>query len=796
MLRSILKAGGILFLTVLSVHQTNAQTTWVVGNKGGIQWNAAGVPAPISFPNSHPGVEGTAVYNDNQGNLQFFSEGKSLWNRDWQITANGNGLLGDVSGTQSAVFLDFPNDTNKVILLVVDGWGTVGNPANPSDPNTGLTMSIIDKTLNNGKGDIISGQKNISIKAPVEERIAVCRKPGCAGYWVVVQGCDAENDKFYAYSVGPQGLDINNPVISSVGYAHGSPLGEMEFSPDGTKLAYNAWLDYFVAVFDFNSTSGVFSNPRQKFYNQGLGTPYGVEFSPNGQYLFVAANYWNNAIYRLSLPDLSDELQLANTFNQGYDYGLITTGPDGKIYMGRNGKNYISCLSTPNNADPGFVDQAFTLSAGNISTVGLPVTFKGLRLPQRSISVTKLNNCQVPVAVKFQVNDSSGIINPIWNFGNGNTSTKFNPTYNYPAYGNFLVTFSYTDPKSGCTATRTDSVKLKAPELPPILTAESRDSCTKISRIRFVLQDTILYMTYNWQNSLNQTGNSSQFSFGVPAGNYSATGQFLDRFGCIHPWSNKFNISAYPDLPNLKLLNQKLSSPCNSNLVVLFSLADSMSFQNIRWRIGAAEYSSQSLLQSLPTNQPTTIYVSALTKPGKCIRKDSITINPTTFQYDSLSLKTRFELQSCDRLTASISFRPVNQYAYSWDFGAGFPIVKTISDTLLILPYSSQGKQNIHLTATWNNTCEFHQHFVVDIPQTLIPNLITANGDGKNDAFILPFPEDISKIEIYNRWGKRVFENQGYKNDWKPDDISEGAYFFHLRYGSGPSCTGWLQVVK
>jgi PKD repeat protein len=612
----------------------------------------------------------------------------------------------------------------------------------------------------------------------------------------VVQGCDAENDKFYTYSVGPQGLDVNNPIISAVGFTHGSPLGEMEFSPDGTKLAYNAWLDYFVALFDFNSSTGVFSNPRRKFYDQGLGTPYGVEFSPNGQYLFVAANYFNNAIYRLTLPDLSNELQFANTSSQGYDYGLLSTGPDGKIYMGRRDKDYISCLSTPNDADPGFVNQAISLSSGNISTIGLPLTFRVLSKLNRSISVTRTGGCQLPISVKFQVNDTTQIVNPIWNFGNGTTSAQFNPTYQYPAFGNYQVTFSYTDPKTGCTSTRTDSVKLQAGLSPTILSTETRDSCSKKSTFRLMV-DSSLFVSFNWQNSLGQSSDRSEFSFEANSGTIQISGEWLDTANCPSAWNSSIISLPYPDLPKLKIVNDKQNSTCDSNTIVHLTIEDSLRFQNILWRIGTTEYSGHSFHQSLPAKQPTKIYLTALSRQGKCPLKDSLTITPSPFQFDSLAYKIGFKLQSCSQLNTVISFRPVSQYSYSWDFGAGYLIVKTVSDTMIVLPFANPGKQTIQLTAQWNNSCEFSQKLNVEIPKAVIPNLITANGDDINDAFILPFPEEIKRIEIYNRWGGPVFENLGYKNDWKPaDDLEAGSYFFRLLYVSGQGCSGWLQVLR
>ena len=58
----------------------------------------------------------------------------------------------------------------------------------------------------------------------------------------------------------------------------------------------------------------------------------------------------------------------------------------------------------------------------------------------------------------------------------------------------------------------------------------------------------------------------------------------------------------------------------------------------------------------------------------------------------------------------------------------------------------------------------------------LIPNAISPNGDGKNDIWVLTFidkyyPE--ADIEIYNRWGQRLFTSHGYKISW--DGTYQGA---------------------
>ena len=79
-------------------------------------------------------------------------------------------------------------------------------------------------------------------------------------------------------------------------------------------------------------------------------------------------------------------------------------------------------------------------------------------------------------------------------------------------------------------------------------------------------------------------------------------------------------------------------------------------------------------------------------------------------------------------------------------------------------------------------------------PKLEIPTLITPNNDGKNDAFEI---QDLSfypnhKLQIFNRWGKKVLETTQYRNNWKGD---AGIYFYQLTI-DGKDNKGWVQVAK
>ncbi|MCC6725536.1 MAG: gliding motility-associated C-terminal domain-containing protein, partial [Saprospiraceae bacterium] len=66
-----------------------------------------------------------------------------------------------------------------------------------------------------------------------------------------------------------------------------------------------------------------------------------------------------------------------------------------------------------------------------------------------------------------------------------------------------------------------------------------------------------------------------------------------------------------------------------------------------------------------------------------------------------------------------------------------------------------------------------------------VPNIITPNGDGRNDNFEVPCLKTTytdNNVRIFNRWGDKVFDRDGYSNDWdgryKGNLLPPGTYFY------------------
>ncbi len=82
------------------------------------------------------------------------------------------------------------------------------------------------------------------------------------------------------------------------------------------------------------------------------------------------------------------------------------------------------------------------------------------------------------------------------------------------------------------------------------------------------------------------------------------------------------------------------------------------------------------------------------------------------------------------------------------------------------------------------------------------PNLITPDGNGLDDEFVIPCAAGWpgSSILIFNRWGATVYESNDYQNDWagtyKGQPLPPGTYFYQLRLadGKGTVLQGFVAV--
>ncbi|MES2733640.1 MAG: gliding motility-associated C-terminal domain-containing protein [Bacteroidota bacterium] len=77
-----------------------------------------------------------------------------------------------------------------------------------------------------------------------------------------------------------------------------------------------------------------------------------------------------------------------------------------------------------------------------------------------------------------------------------------------------------------------------------------------------------------------------------------------------------------------------------------------------------------------------------------------------------------------------------------------------------------------------------------------VPNIFTPNGDTYNDTFRIRNLPDGSKLTVVNRWGRTLYENSSYQNDWTGDTLPDGIYFYSLNIPSKGVYTGWVELRR
>ncbi|KQN34274.1 hypothetical protein ASE92_11725 [Pedobacter sp. Leaf41] len=139
---------------------------------------------------------------------------------------------------------------------------------------------------------------------------------------------------------------------------------------------------------------------------------------------------------------------------------------------------------------------------------------------------------------------------------------------------------------------------------------------------------------------------------------------------------------------------------------------------------------------------------------------------------------------------------------YQWSNSNGILSGQNTS-TLTVRPnanttYTVTGFNQFGRSSTQSFTLEVRADFQV----LNIMNVLTPNGDGKNDTWIIEnidmYPNNL--VKVFDRAGKSVFEMKGYNNTWdgtfKGNVLPEGSYYYIIDFGQGIGIRkGFISII-
>lgn len=478
-----LLVGLLLFISFVVQAQGEA-THWYFGQNAGLKFMPDGSVVALS-DGQLVTTEGCSSISDSSGNLLFYTDGKTVWDRNHIIMPNGVNLFGDPSSTQSGIIVPKPNNPNIYYIFTVDephqenaavypngfigsyvSQPTTSVPTDDDGFNNGFNFSVVDLSVigaNGSIGDVVSKNNPLitydtnpngeEIKFKCSEKITAVKDFTTGNFWVVTHFIN----KFYAFKIDANGV-TTAPVITSIGANVGisgyrrNSIGYLKASPDGQKLAIahnqignqpggTAVGTGIIELFDFNTATGIISNARTVI---GGVQPYGVEFSASSEKLYASYNIVNNQNIELAQFDLlSSNITASKTiiYNSTPQIYGLQLALNNKIYVSTT-TSVLGVINAPdeNGLLCNYVHAGLQLASGTVSRLGLPPFITSFFF----VPAIQLENACVGQNTVFEFNTSQIITSVVWDFGDGTTSTELSPSHVYAAAGEYTVSVTVT----------------------------------------------------------------------------------------------------------------------------------------------------------------------------------------------------------------------------------------------------------------------------------------------------------------------------------------------------------------
>ena len=461
---------------------------------------------------------------------------------------------------------------------------------------------------------------------------------------------------------------------------------------------------------------------------------------------------------------------------------------------------YTYTWTVPSGANPGnvasfnaTVSGAYTVTVTNAAgCTSLPANSTVTINPNPTVSVNSPTVCGVNATVTATPG-SAGTYTYVWTVPAGVTNPGNVNTFVTTASGSYSVII--TDTVSGCSSTSVSgTVTINAI---PTVTVNSPTNCG-VSALVTAAPGAAGTYTYAWTVPAGSANPGSVASFNATvSGTYSVVITNTTT-GCVSA-----SASGGATINALPTVSVNSSVVCNGQSASVTATPGSAGTYSYAWTAPAGAVNPGNVASFTSTVAGTYSVIITNTSTG-CISSSAsgtIAFVPS-FDYSVVGecISNNFTLLV---IPSGNSF-DLNSSTFNWTVNS---VTVGTNATFNATAYFNDPMVTTQIPATFNvnvttvDGCQLSDSIVVDRIYCDIQKGISPNNDNKNDFFDLRLM-NVQQLEIFNRYGTKVYAKADYTNEWigqsnSGSELPDGTYYYVIEFKNNqPSKTGWIYINR
>lgn len=460
---------------------------------------------------------------------------------------------------------------------------------------------------------------------------------------------------------------------------------------------------------------------------------------------------------------------------------------------------------TPSIAGAGTHTITYTFTSANGCTASIPATIVVHPKPSALFTITGNICLDQAATITDQSTIATGSITTwSWNFGDGITASYTNGnsfTRQWNDHNTYTVTLTATSDQ-GCTGNAALPVAVHA--LPQAAFDLPAGICVPQGIAAFENKTTIAdnaALSYQWtfgDGGMSSSATDPNHVYNA-SGTYSVSLTATSQYGCTDNVVNVIMPDKFFDKP-VAAFGIESAAVCQGNQQVFrdASIAPNSSIKEWAWEFGDGKGSATRTPAHTYTNPGKYTVKLQVTNQVGCV-SDPVTHEATVYLQPVIDAGPSFVVAQGTQVKFNPKANDSSVVRFQWTPPTDLSDARTLRPVMM-----ATQDRTYRLTATGEGNCTASDELTVKILRPVkIPNAFSPNGDGVNDTWFIENLADYTgcTVEVFNRYGQRVFYAGGYNNPWngtmngKPLPVATYYYVIHLKNGFQP-ITGPVTILR